>query len=1001
MTNILKRAAAILVTASLTVTTGIKVIAADDAVADLPENDRWYQEAIGFLAHLGIFTGDENGDMKPEDNVTRAEIAAIILREMNITEMNSYTDVFYDVDDTHWAANIIQTAYDNGIINGYDDGSFEPDDDVTYEQAVKMVMCAINYEGYALPYGGYPDGYLKVANDEDVTKHVAGKVGEAITRRNIAKLVYNSLTAPYPTASGVKNGGIEYTKSDDVTILSEKRDIYYIEGTITAAPGKSIDLSIDIKENQLAMNGEIINSEIENAADYVADYVRLFYVDPDGKGSDRTAVYAVPLTNKIETITIDAKDIDEITTGYTGASVSQLQYYTDRNSSKTKKIKLVDQPIIVYNDQPFTAANFSLVEAVNQDGTAKTFDEFITPPEGSVKAVDWSKDGKYDILFIESYETSVVKMATALRLQLEYPTSFGTLIKLDTDEDTSLNVTITRDEDPAELRNLQPGDVVSIRMNANFNDETYTGNKYINIDAVSDYIDGTVELVNDADGYKVVIDGVEYDVVDNEDVYNDLKSMMNTSGKFYLNKFGTIADVDSKILGGLSSGEEYGWLLSVYAEDSGEDITAKMFTQSGTIERMPLASKVDYWAPDATSNSFVSSEYINSKIIDSPSGNKYFLQADATTDAGTEKVAIRLCKYKTNSSGKITRLYLAVDETKVSEKSAAVRVDTNDLKEKNQRGGLFAGKYVIESNVPQITAPLYYNDLSEIENYGYRIADHEDFTTTNGEDGLSYNCFFADVSDYAPGVTIRLVKSQSTATDIEEYKTADDNRVIVISSINEAIDSNDETVYKIKGYYDGKEEEYTLVHNVLVAQVTEDVCYDKARYDANTIWTKDDDVKLTEVLHPGDVCGIAGNRASVSIVLRMVDTKGLAEHLANGGTPGTVQSGQFRLDEMFSPNRDRVIFGYITDIAFSPIVQFTLSVDDVKDERTSTGETSTTIGVSDISRVVQLVRISKSGKVTVEKTAQDAYEVQTGDYLFMRNFKNDASRELIAIRYNK
>ena len=88
--------------------------------ADAAESDELYQEAIGFLNYLGIFTGDENGDMRPEDAVSRAEIAAIILREMNITNMSKYNDSFSDVSSAHWAADIIQTAYENGIINGAD-----------------------------------------------------------------------------------------------------------------------------------------------------------------------------------------------------------------------------------------------------------------------------------------------------------------------------------------------------------------------------------------------------------------------------------------------------------------------------------------------------------------------------------------------------------------------------------------------------------------------------------------------------------------------------------------------------------------------------------------------------------------------------------------------------------------------------------------------------------------------------------------------------------------
>lgn len=1000
-----KKTIAAILCAVTTIGSGSFVFADESSQVNSAENDKWYQEAIGFLAYLGIFTGDENGDMKPESPVTRAEIAAIILREMNITATSPYTDTFYDVSGSHWAAETIQTAYDNRIINGFDDGTFAPDDYVTYEQAVKMVVCAINFEAYALPFGGYPDGYLKVANDEDLVKHVSGKIGEPILRRDIAKLVYNSLTAPYLVPSGIKSGGIEYTKNDDVTILSEKRDIYYSEGTIFAAPGKSIDLSVEIKQQQISFEGEIMDSQIENPEQYVADYVRLFYYDPDGKGSDKTALYAVPQSNKIESITINADDIDEITTGYVSGGTTQISYYVDGSTSRTKKVKLVDKPIIVYNDQPFTAANFASLNLKNSDGSVMTFDEFINPDEGSVRAVDFAKDGTYDLLFVESYETSVINAVNPVRLKLEYPVTFGSDITLDTSKDSDLQLKVIRDGEETTLGNLEIGDVVSMRMNANFADSSYTGDKYITIEASSDFISGTVKSVlEDADGYHVTIDGKEYKVVDDEDVYKDLKTMLNMNGKFYLNKFGTIAWVEGGNTGGLSSGESYGWLINVYSDDSGEEVMAKLYSSDGGIEVLPLNSTVDYWAPNAIANEQTSATKIDSLIDNTAEGNRYFLMCSAVDTS--EKASIRLCKFRTNSSGKITRLYLAVDSSTVDEKSNAVKVDVRDHKDDNTSGDLFAGKYLIEENVAQMTVPLSFDDISDNDTYGYRLAPFTDFTNAVGDKGLGYNCFFADISNNSPGVTVRMVKGTNKAQTIDEYNTSDDNPVMVISEINESIDSNDETVYILKGYCDGEKVEYTTARNVLVAQVNPPVRLDKETYDTTTIWTKDSDVPLTSVLHVGDICGLDGSAGSVNVVLRMVDTTGLANHILNdGGAKGTVQRTQFRYDEKFSSSRDRVIFGYVTATRSNPITQFDISVDgstsaDDDGDIVDDGSTMVTMGVADMAKPIKLVNISKSGKVTVEKDDIYNYEVEAGDYIFIRRFKNDASREIYVIRFN-
>lgn len=967
------------------------------------ENDQWYQEAIGFLEYLGIFTGDETGDMKPEEAVTRAEIAAIILREMNITTMSEYNNTFNDVDSSHWAADIIQTAYDNGIINGYDDGSFGPDEDVTYEQAVKMVICAVNYENYALRFGSYPDGYLKIANDEDITDHVSGTVGEPITRRNIAKLVYNSLTIPYPVTSSITQGIIEYTTNDNITILSEKRDIYYAEGTVTATPNMSVDQSVNVNDGQIFFEGQTMKSELSDPEKYVAEYVRLFYFDPDGSGSDKTALHAVPLANKTESVTINADDINYIRTAYTEGSTSQISYYEDNGSSRTKTVRFVEYPIIVYNDQPFTQANFSSLDAQDADGSKESFDEFITPSEGSVRAVDFGKDGDYDIMFIESYETSVVKTATPIRLQLEYPISCGDMIELDEAEDESLNVTVIKNDETVGVSDLTEGDVVSFRMSANFADPTYTGNKYITIEASNEYIEGTVNSVRDDDtGYYAYIDNKEYKIIRNEDIYRKVRSMLNTNGKFYYNKMGTIAETDGEVVGGLSSGEKYGWLINVYTENGPDDVVAKLYSQDGSIQVLPLEGSVDYWAPDATESKKTTATEIDELINNTEEGNAYFLNCKAIDV--NERVSIRLCKYKTNSSGNITRLYLAVDESTVSEDSSAVRVSTTDFKDSNTSFGLFAGEYLIDSEIPQLTVPISFRDMGDEENYSYRIASHEDFTTALGDTTLGYNCFFADVSNYSPGITIRMTKSTSEAQSIDEYNTADDNPVIVVSAINEAVDDEGDPIYVIKGYRDGQEVEYTTARNVLVAQVNPAVRLDKETYDTTTIWTGDSDVSLKEVLHPGDICGMDGSASNVGIILRMVDTTGLAEYLINGGAPGSVQSGQFKYDEQFSASRDRVIFGYVTQVGTTPIVRYNIAVDgstsaDEDGDITEDGSTLVTVGVPDLSQAVHIINISDSGNIRVEREVSDAYEIESGDYVFMRRFKNDASRELYVIRY--
>ncbi len=966
------------------------------------ETDKYYQTSIGLLSYLKIFEGYEDGSMKPETKITRAEMAAIILRMLKIEQYSEYKGGFSDVDESHWAADVIQTAYENNIISGMGDGTFEPDETVTYEQAITMIVRTMNYGSFAENDGGYPMGYIRTASRKDLDKNVKGSVGEEITRQSVAKLAYNALIAPYPIISGLTNGynnyvNFEYKETEGVTLLTEKFDIYYTDGLITGTHNKTIDLSTSLDENQIKIEDTVMNSTIEDADSFVATYCRVFYLDKDGIGNEMTAVYAVPIDSKNNIVEIQADDIDSIVTGYDGGTPS-IKYYKDGGS--LKNLKLNDSPIIVYNDSPITLANYNNLGIENL-----TFDEFITPDAGNIRLVDFGKDGKYDLIFVEKYEVSVVKLATVSRLQLKYPISIGDIINVDTTKDDSLSLNVTKNEEKTDLRNLAEGDIVSIKMSANFNDSTYTGNKSISIEAGTEYVEGKLSSMSgSSNNHKstVVIDGDKFECVNNEDIIADLKKAVGKNGKFYLDKFGRVAYVDTSIISNLSGGEKYGWIVNLYKEESG-DIAVTLYTQDAEMINCSLASNVTFWGCDDVSSSKKSAEEI-AEIVNG-NGSKGFLMCNTVDKKGdiTGQTAMKLCKYKVNSNNNITKLYLAVDQDLVDEHSDALRVDTKDHRNDNESSSLFAGKYLIENAIPQFSVPLDAKDRNDTSLYKYRMESDEEFNK-KGDTKLGYNCFLADISDYKPSLSVRLVAGANDAVSIDEYSTADDNRVMVVSDISSSINDDDEPIYIINGICNGEEVEYTTTQNTILANVNPAVRKDKETYDTTTVWTGASKESLSDVLHKGDICGIDGSSAGVGIILRMVDSTALADYLNAGGTVGKVPDTQFFKDEMFSASRDRVIFGYVTGIRTSPILQLSIAVDSSTsgtedDDVTDDGSPLISMGIKDYSTAVTIINVSSNGRITVDNEITDVYEIMEGDYVFMRRFKNDAMREIYVIRY--
>ncbi len=160
-------------------------------------------DSVELLCRLGIMEGYEGNTFKPEGKVTRAEISKMIicaLGENAVAQAESATGhdtIFSDVTATHWASGYIAAAVSNNIINGMGNGTFAPEENVTYKQAMKMLVCAAGYSQWSVDRGGWPDGYmywgshLKIgAGIKDITTDTP------ITRAQTAVMIKNAMCAP-------------------------------------------------------------------------------------------------------------------------------------------------------------------------------------------------------------------------------------------------------------------------------------------------------------------------------------------------------------------------------------------------------------------------------------------------------------------------------------------------------------------------------------------------------------------------------------------------------------------------------------------------------------------------------------------------------------------------------------------------------------------------------------------------------------------------------------
>lgn len=103
-------------------------------------NGHWAESSIYSLAQQGVVSGNPEGTFKPDNQVTRAEFATMLV---NALKLNMIEGKIFNDTASHWAKEFIATAYANGIIKGYNDQEFGPDDSITREQMAVMIATAM------------------------------------------------------------------------------------------------------------------------------------------------------------------------------------------------------------------------------------------------------------------------------------------------------------------------------------------------------------------------------------------------------------------------------------------------------------------------------------------------------------------------------------------------------------------------------------------------------------------------------------------------------------------------------------------------------------------------------------------------------------------------------------------------------------------------------------------------------------------------------------------
>lgn len=194
------------IVASLLAVALLTCSASAKAFPDVDSNSP-YATAIEYVSELGVMVGSSNGNFNPYQIVSRCEMATIICRMLGTAENLSKSEVFTDVPTTHWANAYVGKVAELGIVGGYGNGKYGPGDPVTYEQAITMIVRTIGEGDRANSNGGYPNGFIKVAQEKNLLNGIQAVQGQGLSRGAVAMLLYNY----YQNNSGTSSNPGEHT----------------------------------------------------------------------------------------------------------------------------------------------------------------------------------------------------------------------------------------------------------------------------------------------------------------------------------------------------------------------------------------------------------------------------------------------------------------------------------------------------------------------------------------------------------------------------------------------------------------------------------------------------------------------------------------------------------------------------------------------------------------------------------------------------------------------
>ena len=824
--------------------------------------------AIDKLASLRILEGYGDGTFRPNNTITRAEFCAVITRFLNQTDfltqnaMSGFSDLDAD-DSAAWARPYVKKAAELKIVNGFEDGTFRASQPVTYEQAVKMIVCALGYGVVAQEEGiegDWSSGYITRAGTLGILKNatVSDKT-QGADRGMVSLLVYNALTVD----KMVKNGdGYEVEKGSSVLTQNQKRE--EISGVVTAIGRTALTNGKSTVDNDMVeIDGEkVYKTNGINVNSLLGKYVT-GYAQETSDGDEKELVSLAEKPNANSVIKIDAGDVISSTS-------SSVEYYASKNSDRASTVN-VGNADVIYNGKALPGYDMADLK----DDLKCGYVEFISN----------GGDKNPEVINIVSYKIVVVSSITN-------DSKTGTTRVLPNSTYSSETVTIPAADDrnyifsisgaASKASSIQKWDILTIMES----DEASAGKKVFDVTVSRNAKTGKISRISTGnDGNPIIRLGTS--TTDYSFAYSYLDLPDSKKPEISLDQTITIYLDSQNQIAAVNVAEAQANSTTAYLIDLQEEkelgksdvkiwVYAATSSNSGAERTLTLAKKVTV---DGTSYS----------VSDVPDVLLASAQEMKNTDEFFKNATTypyhQLIRYTTNSSGLVDSIDTVVKTSKESTDSLIRGVEYTGSKcTYNSTARTFkqgnTTKFVVANNTRIITVPENLGDIKKYSVRSYSAA------FANGQ-GYSVEAFDLSTTSVASYV----LKYGKDAVNINfTYSTP----YMIVKEVNTELDAEGEPTVVITGWNSsGNEVRITL---------DEELGGDASEF-----------VKEPSEINNGDVIRYMSDNGKVVQIKKAYEAGTVPPETTGGGKNGTRFFATDSADESCSAGatRYRAVFGTI------------------------------------------------------------------------------------------